>query len=308
MSKAPRLLGHLFGTKGITDSGLEIYPWIRWSDAEAAWTRLTVGFVLLLIKVIVTLFIVNSFAHGRETKTHQIMFLVLLTDSTQSCEPRHDKTNKMAVRPAKIQISLGMKKAWVLTYPLSAQRRLWSDWVDAQADLSLRWAHIHFVGFVMSRLMSLGHLCPGSHKNIKGPKTWLLYKHYAYCEVLSYKTMYIFVYVWFLEWVLFKPKGSRQIVQTQIRHHRTRCFIMVYNNCIQNFLLKKKKKKLAKRTVKPSLYFSHRLNKKIQSYLFYRNFLLDKKVSQRRSSNISSQHVQGFTFVDLFSAEVHTFE
>ena len=28
-----------------------------------------------------------------------------------------------------------------------------SDWPDAQADLSLRWAHIHFVGFVMSRLI-----------------------------------------------------------------------------------------------------------------------------------------------------------
>ena len=41
---------------------------------------------------------------------------------------------------------------WVLRYPLSAQRRLWSDWADAQADLSLRWARNHFVGFVMSRL------------------------------------------------------------------------------------------------------------------------------------------------------------
>ena len=45
-----------------------------------------------------------------------------------------------------------MKKAWVLSYPLGAQRRLWSDWADAQADLSLRWAHSHFIGFVMSRL------------------------------------------------------------------------------------------------------------------------------------------------------------
>ena len=77
-------------------------------------------------------------------------------------EPRHDKTNKMSVRPAKTQISLGirlsvfpvrMKKAWVLSYPFSAQRRLWSDWPDAQADLSLRWAHCHFIGFVMSRLI-----------------------------------------------------------------------------------------------------------------------------------------------------------
>ena len=27
-----------------------------------------------------------------------------------------------------------MKKPWVLSYPLSAQRRLESDWADAQAD------------------------------------------------------------------------------------------------------------------------------------------------------------------------------
>ena len=38
-----------------------------------------------------------------------------------------------------------------LSYPLSAQQNLWSDWVDAQADLSLRWVHSHFVGFVMRR-------------------------------------------------------------------------------------------------------------------------------------------------------------
>ena len=35
------------------------------------------------------------------------------------------------------------------------QRRLGSDWADAQADLSLRWARTHFVGFVMSRLILL---------------------------------------------------------------------------------------------------------------------------------------------------------
>ena len=29
-----------------------------------------------------------------------------------------------------------MKKALALSYPLSAQQRLWSDWADAQADLS----------------------------------------------------------------------------------------------------------------------------------------------------------------------------
>ena len=78
-------------------------------------------------------------------------------------EPRHDKTNNVAVRPAKTQISLGIRPVWSES-SLSAWRKLgslatrwahsadWSDWADAQADLSLRWAHIHFVGFVMSRL------------------------------------------------------------------------------------------------------------------------------------------------------------
>ena len=52
-------------------------------------------------------------------------------------EPRHDKTNKMTVSPAKTQISLASAQSdqslcwpWVLSYPLSAQRRLWSDWAD----------------------------------------------------------------------------------------------------------------------------------------------------------------------------------
>ena len=46
-----------------------------------------------------------------------------------------------------------MKKAWVLSYPLSAQQRLWSDLAYGQADLSLRWAHIHSVGFACVKKM-----------------------------------------------------------------------------------------------------------------------------------------------------------
>ena len=91
---------------------------------------------------------------------------ILLSSSN---EPPHDKTNNLAVCPAKTLISLGirpvwsvfsvhMKKAWVLSYLLSTQWRLWSDWADAQADLSLHWAHSHFVGFVMRSLKHQPHL------------------------------------------------------------------------------------------------------------------------------------------------------
>ena len=42
--------------------------------------------------------------------------------------------------PSLIRVfAVRMKKPSVLSYSLSAQRRIWSDWADAQACLSLRW-------------------------------------------------------------------------------------------------------------------------------------------------------------------------
>ena len=69
------------------------------------------------------------------------------------CAPRED-SDQPGHPPSLIRVfTVRMKKAWVLSYTLSAQRRLWSVLVDAQADLSLCWAHSHFVGFVMRRLI-----------------------------------------------------------------------------------------------------------------------------------------------------------
>ena len=52
----------------------------------------------------------------------------------------------------------------------------WSDWVNAQADLGLRWAHTHFVGFVMSWLIYCRNLrCPrtsGSPLVLHVPVHW----------------------------------------------------------------------------------------------------------------------------------------
>ena len=75
-------------------------------------------------------------------------------------EPRHDKTKKMICAPSEdsdqpghppglIRVSaVRMKQNWVLSYPLSAQRRLRSDWANAQADLSLRLAQTSFCWFL----------------------------------------------------------------------------------------------------------------------------------------------------------------
>ena len=74
-------------------------------------------------------------------------------------EPRHDKTNKIICAPSEdsdqpghppslIRVcAIRLKQNWVLSYKMSAQRRLWSHWADAQADLSLRWAQRSFCWF-----------------------------------------------------------------------------------------------------------------------------------------------------------------
>ena len=74
-------------------------------------------------------------------------------------EPRHDKTHKTMCAPSEdsdqpghppslIRVSAArLKQNWVLSYLLSAQRRLWSDWADVQADLSRRWAQKSFCWF-----------------------------------------------------------------------------------------------------------------------------------------------------------------
>ena len=75
--------------------------------------------------------------------------------------------------PSLIRVfAVRVKKACVLSYPLSAERRLWSDWADAQADLSLRWAHSHYVGFDMRRL-NLSRTCIHLLR-----RWWTLWKHF----------------------------------------------------------------------------------------------------------------------------------
>ena len=83
------------------------------------------------------------------------------TETINVYEPHHVKTNKVACAPAQAQITLGirpdwsvfavyMKKAWVLSYPLSAQWRLWSDWADLTVFAGRT---CPFVGFVMRWLI-----------------------------------------------------------------------------------------------------------------------------------------------------------
>ena len=64
-----------------------------------------------------------------------------------ACAPSED-SDQPGHLPSLIRVfAVRMKKHRVLSYPWSALRRLWSDQADAQADLSLRWAHRPFCWF-----------------------------------------------------------------------------------------------------------------------------------------------------------------
>ena len=88
------------------------------------------------------------------TQTRLIKWAASRQNQQIDCAPKED-SDQPGHPPSLIRVfAVRMKKAWALSYPLSAQRRLWSDWADAQADLSLPWAHSHFVGVIISWLKS----------------------------------------------------------------------------------------------------------------------------------------------------------
>ena len=102
---------------------------------------------------------ISWFSHS--SKMFQIVSLCILLNQydTSLMNQSMAKQAKWPVHPVKAQISLGVcpvrswasvqsypslqYPSWVAKTPSSwRQQRLWSDWVDAQTDLSLCWMHI----------------------------------------------------------------------------------------------------------------------------------------------------------------------
>ena len=77
----------------------------------------------------------------------------------EAFEPPHDKTNKMTFVPSEDSDQPGHPPSLIRVFAVRSvgslepsfasggQRWLWSDWADAQVDLSLRWAHRSFCWF-----------------------------------------------------------------------------------------------------------------------------------------------------------------
>ena len=92
---------------------------------------------------------------GVEISIPLCVHMLIIIDKTKKiiCAPSED-SGQPGHPPSLIRVlAVRMKKAWVLSYPLSAhyplsvQRRLWSDWADAHADLSFHWVHRSFCWF-----------------------------------------------------------------------------------------------------------------------------------------------------------------
>ena len=64
-----------------------------------------------------------------------------------ACAPSED-SDRPGHPPSLIRVFAGrLMGSQGLTLSSSGQRRLWSDWADAQADLGLRWANMSFCWF-----------------------------------------------------------------------------------------------------------------------------------------------------------------
>ena len=92
------------------------------------------------------------FYKPKNFKNNQDRWAATWQNLQSDCVPSKD-SDQPGHPPSLIRVfAVRMKKPWFLSYPLSAQRRLWSDWADLWsdwADLSLRWAQCLFVGFIM---------------------------------------------------------------------------------------------------------------------------------------------------------------
>ena len=95
---------------------------------------------------------------------------MILSVNLTGGEPPHDKTNKMVFVPSEDSDQPGhlltlirvfavhLVGSWGPSVSSCGQRKLWSDWTDAQADLSLRWAQRPFCLFCYEAPYSVVYL------------------------------------------------------------------------------------------------------------------------------------------------------
>ena len=173
-----------FGPLEVTLSSLIVLGWVNFVFVRF-WTLKEQGTLLWLLGVknkLWTFFFFFKRIFGRKTN---IVFATLF-------EPPHDKTNNVAVRPAKTQISLGIRPVWSES-SLSAWRKVGS--------LATHWTHSESSDQT-GRMLRL---------------IWVFVGRIATLFVLSWDGSFPSNQVNTVMFLSFRTGRSGQTVQTQIR-------------------------------------------------------------------------------------------
>ena len=129
---------------------------------------------------------------------HRMTWAATWQNQQNECAPSED-SDQPGHPPSLIRVfTVRMKKLWVLSYPLIAQQRLWSDLADAQADLSLRWAHMPLCWFCHAAAHITIIVTTGSDQNDKDMTTqprdcirssksgWIIMFYHISCRLGTY--------------------------------------------------------------------------------------------------------------------------
>ena len=124
-----------------------------------------------------------------------------MTNQQNECAPSKD-SDQPGHPPSLIRVFACVQRVVKDPSFLHEDSENWSDWADAQADLSLRWAHTHFVRFVMSRLKWFWLQCQYFRWHVKhcyqdsGIFTGLVESNNSWTQVeIKHKKMYLLVCV-----------------------------------------------------------------------------------------------------------------
>ena len=137
--------------------GKERMEWLKWNENDRRCR--TIAHMMYEIHVIALAHLpkkrwdcVQSISFGHSFRISMVIWATTWQNQQCECAPSED-SDQPGHPPSLIRVfavrSMGSPGPKLSS---CGQRRLRSDWADAQAYLSLRWAHSHFVSFVMSRL------------------------------------------------------------------------------------------------------------------------------------------------------------
>ena len=150
------------------------------------------------------------------------------------------------MRPGKTQISLGIRPVWsecslcprwLAEDPrfLHADSKDSSDWMDAQADLSLRWSHSSFCWFCHVAAQMYSHLLPKVQKTLSccytvyfmvpWPEFPLLSGACSCFSMLLARVEYKKLIRFFFSLISWKPK------KWQDHHSSKKCLILIIDLC-----------------------------------------------------------------------------